>query len=184
MSERRAACSTRIAKKHEQRGRTRPPSPMRRAKSTRRPSANSSTTMAKPAGFQMCLPSTRSTNFEPIAMTPASACSHGSSARSSRLSDSPVISGERRSKTRQPEPARAQRLRDQRGADSERAVERLRTEIDPAEIEDKQSSERRDLIVAGIRPQCSRQQIGHRHPGGFRDGCLRNATRSASSMVA
>ena len=34
-------------------------------------------------------------NLEPMAMTPASACSQGSSARSSRLSDRPVISGER-----------------------------------------------------------------------------------------
>jgi len=53
--------------------------------------------MAKPAGFQMCLPSMRSTNFEPIAMTPASAWISGSSVRSSRLSERPVISGERRS---------------------------------------------------------------------------------------
>ena len=43
----------------------------------------------------MCLPSIRSRNFEPMAMTPARAESHGSSARNSRLSDKPVISGER-----------------------------------------------------------------------------------------
>ncbi len=94
MSERRAACNTRIAKK--------PTSAANQTVEPQEPGeihtpfeANSSTTMAKPAGFQMCLPSMRKTNFEPMAMTPASACSQGSSARSSRLSDSPVISGER-----------------------------------------------------------------------------------------
>jgi len=53
--------------------------------------------MANPAGFQMCLPSIRSRNFERIAIAPAAACSQGSSARRSRLRDNPVISGERRS---------------------------------------------------------------------------------------
>ena len=53
--------------------------------------------MAKPAGFQMCLPSRRKMNLDAMAMTPASAGSHGASARSNRLKDNPVISGERRS---------------------------------------------------------------------------------------
>jgi hypothetical protein len=51
--------------------------------------------MASPAGFQMCLPSMRNKNFEPMPIAPASACSQASSARNSRLSESPVISGER-----------------------------------------------------------------------------------------
>ena len=53
--------------------------------------------MAKPAGFQMCLPSMRKMNLEAMAMTPATAGSHAASARSNRLNDNPVISGERRS---------------------------------------------------------------------------------------
>jgi hypothetical protein len=54
--------------------------------------------MAKPAGLKMCLPPIRKTNLEPMAITAASAGSHGSSARNRRLSDNPVISGERGSK--------------------------------------------------------------------------------------
>jgi hypothetical protein len=53
--------------------------------------------MAKPAGFQMCLPSIRRTNLEAIATMPAIAGSHGSSARNRRLSDNPVMSADRRS---------------------------------------------------------------------------------------
>jgi len=37
-----------------------------------------------------------------MAMTPASACSHGSSARKSRLKDKPVMSGARKSMERRP----------------------------------------------------------------------------------
>ncbi len=58
---------------------------------------SSSATIASPAGFQICLPSSRSTNLDRIATAPAAAWIHGSSARSSRLSDNPVMSGERRS---------------------------------------------------------------------------------------
>ena len=45
----------------------------------------------------MCLLSIRSKNLEAIAIAPASASSHGSLARKSRLKDKPVISAERRS---------------------------------------------------------------------------------------
>ena len=101
MSERRAACSTRMAKKPTSAA-NHTVEPQAPGEIQTPPEANSSTTMAKPAGFQMCLPSMRKTNFEPMAMTPASTCSHGSSARNKRLSDSPVISGERGSNSGSP----------------------------------------------------------------------------------
>ncbi len=97
MSERRAAPSTRIAKNASSAANQTCEPQLPGEIHTWPGVANSRTTMAKPAGFQMCLPSMRSTNFEPMPMTPASAWIQASSARNSRLSDSPVISGERRS---------------------------------------------------------------------------------------
>ena len=72
-----------------------------------------------------------------------------------------------RIKTRQLEPARAERLREQRGADGKGTVERLRPEIEPAETVDEQARERRDLIMPRVRPECSRGQIWHRHSTEF-----------------
>ena len=99
--------------------------------------------MAKPAGFQMCLPSMRKTNFEPMAMTPASACSQASSARSSRLSDSPVISGERGSNSG----SLNQRVQSAWVAsaldDRERAVERPCAEVEPADVVERGGSRAR-----------------------------------------
>src|ERR1700730_17076768 len=96
MSVRRAACSTMMAKK--------PTSTANQMLAPhwpgeiQTPDENSSrTTMARPAGLKTCLPLIRNRNFDEIAITPATACTHGSSARSNRLSDSPVIRGERRS---------------------------------------------------------------------------------------
>src|SRR5262249_28531573 len=57
-----------------------------------------STTIAKPAGLKTCLPSIRSRNFEPMAITAARAESQGSFVRNSRLSDNPVIRGERKAR--------------------------------------------------------------------------------------
>src|SRR5258708_36336153 len=96
MSVRRAACNTMMAKK-----------PTRAANQMlvphwpgeiQTPDEDSSrTTMARPAGLNTCLPLIRRRNFEEMAITPPTACIHDSSARNKRLSDSPVIRGERRS---------------------------------------------------------------------------------------
>ena len=115
---------------------------------------NSRTTMAKPAGFQMCLPSMRNTNLDAMAMTPASAGSHAASARSSRLKDNPVISGERRSILAS-RPDASRQLASPARTDRQRAVERLRAEIDPGKIDQQQRRERHDLKVARIGPPAS-----------------------------
>ena len=61
---------------------------------------------------------------------------------------------------RQGEEARAQSLRRQRAADRQHAVERPGAEIEPPEIENEQSRERRHLIVARIGPDSARRRTG------------------------
>ena len=59
--------------------------------------SDKSRTMANPAGLKIWRPSARRANFEAMAAIPASAGSQAEFARNSRLSDKPVMSGERRS---------------------------------------------------------------------------------------
>src|SRR5216117_2808949 len=54
---------------------------------------SSNAAMAKLAGLKMCLPSRRSTNFEPIASAAASARTIGDEALSSRHREKAVMSG-------------------------------------------------------------------------------------------
>src|SRR5260370_23337720 len=71
--------------------------PTGQARSRLRTKIAAGRTMARPAGLNTCLPLIRRRNFEEMAITPPTACIHDSSARNKRLSDSPVIRGERRS---------------------------------------------------------------------------------------
>ena len=69
---------------------------------------------------------------------------------------------------RQLEPPRADGLRCERADDGERAVERARAEIEPAEIVDQQGCERGDLVMARIGPETGRGALRHRHASGAR----------------
>src|SRR5215472_17016622 len=96
MSVRRAACRTTMAKKPTSAA-NHMPAPHWPGEIQTPDEDDSRTTMARPAGLKTCLPLIRSRNFDETAITPATACIHGSSARNKRLSDNPVIRGERRS---------------------------------------------------------------------------------------
>ena len=157
MSERRAACSTRMAKKPTSAA-NHTVEPQAPGEIHTPPDANSSTTMAKPAGFQMCLPSMRKTNFEPIAITPASACSQGFVGAQQQAERQAGDQRRARIECRQLEPPGAERLGGERAADRERAVERPRAEVEPADVVDQQGRERGDLVVARIGPERSCEQ--------------------------
>ena len=125
--------------------------PLARARSRHRSVPSSSTTMAKPAGFQMCLPSMRSTNFD----SDGDGAGGGMQPRlvGAQQQAQRQAGDERRAPVdaRQAPQPRAQRLRRKRAGDGQRAVKRPGAEIEPGDVDGEQRAERGDLVIARIR---------------------------------